>query len=67
VIGGGNSGVEAAIDLAGLVSHVTIIEYDAQLRADAVLIAKLRSLPNVTVIPSAQTTEIIGDEAGDVR
>jgi len=61
VIGGGNSGVEAAIDLAGLVSHVTIIEYDAQLRADAVLIAKLRSLPNVTVITSAQTTEVIGD------
>ncbi len=47
VIGGGNSGVEAAIDLAGLVSHVTLIEFDAQLRADAVLIAKLRSLANV--------------------
>src|SRR5216684_6061463 len=61
VIGGGNSGVEAAIDLAGLVSHVTLIEYDAQLRADAVLIRKLGSLPNVTVITSAQTTEIIGD------
>jgi alkyl hydroperoxide reductase subunit F len=61
VIGGGNSGVEAAIDLAGLVSHVTVIEYDAQLRADAVLTAKLRSLPNVTVITSAQTTEVIGD------
>jgi NADH-dependent peroxiredoxin subunit F len=61
VIGGGNSGVEAAIDLAGLVSHVTLIEYDAQLRADAVLIRKLGSLPNVTVITSAQTTEVIGD------
>jgi alkyl hydroperoxide reductase subunit F len=61
VIGGGNSGVEAAIDLAGLVSHVTVIEYDARLRADAVLTAKLGSLPNVTVITSAQTTEIIGD------
>jgi alkyl hydroperoxide reductase subunit F len=61
VIGGGNSGVEAAIDLAGLVSHVTVIEYDAQLRADAVLTAKLGSLPNVTVITSAQTTEVIGD------
>ena len=61
VIGGGNSGVEAAIDLAGLVSHVTLIEYDAQLRADAVLTAKLGSLPNVTVITSAQTTEVIGD------
>jgi alkyl hydroperoxide reductase subunit F len=61
VIGGGNSGVEAAIDLAGLVSHVTVIEYDAQLRADAVLTAKLGSLPNVSVITSAQTTEVIGD------
>jgi alkyl hydroperoxide reductase subunit F len=61
VIGGGNSGVEAAIDLAGLVSHVTLIEYDAQLRADAVLKAKLQSLPNVTVITSAQTTEVTGD------
>jgi NADH-dependent peroxiredoxin subunit F len=61
VVGGGNSGVEAAIDLAGLVSHVTLIEYDARLRADAVLTAKLGSLPNVTVITSAQTTEVIGD------
>jgi alkyl hydroperoxide reductase subunit F len=61
VIGGGNSGVEAAIDLAGLVSHVTLIEFGAELRADAVLQRKLRSLPNVTVITSAQTTEIHGD------
>ena len=61
VIGGGNSGVEAAIDLAGLVSHVTVIEYDAALRADAVLTRKLHSLPNVSVITSAQTTEIVGD------
>jgi alkyl hydroperoxide reductase subunit F len=61
VIGGGNSGVEAAIDLAGLVSHVTVIEYDPQLRADAVLTRKLHSLPNVTVVTSAQTTEVIGD------
>ncbi len=61
VIGGGNSGVEAAIDLAGLVSHVTLIEYDAQLRADAVLQAKLRSLANVTVITGAQTTAVRGD------
>ncbi len=61
VIGGGNSGVEAAIDLAGLVSHVTLIEFDAQLRADAVLKAKLRSLPNVTIITGAQTTEVTGD------
>ena len=63
VIGGGNSGVEAAIDLAGLVSHVWVIEYDAQLRADAILKAKLQSLPNVTVITAAQTTEITGDGA----
>jgi len=61
VIGGGNSGVEAAIDLAGLVSHLWLIEYDAQLRADAILTAKLRSLPNVTVITFAQTTEVSGD------
>jgi NADH-dependent peroxiredoxin subunit F len=61
VIGGGNSGVEAAIDLAGLVSHVTLIEFDAQLRADAVLRAKLNSLPNVAVITSAETCAVIGD------
>ncbi len=61
VIGGGNSGVEAAIDLAGIVRHVTLIEFDSQLRADEVLQRKLRSLPNVTVIVSAQTTEVTGD------
>ncbi|WP_395824346.1 alkyl hydroperoxide reductase subunit F [Collimonas sp.] len=61
VVGGGNSGVEAAIDLAGLVSHVTLIEFGAELRADAVLQRKLHSLRNVTVITSAQTTEIHGD------
>ena len=61
VIGGGNSGVEAAIDLAGLVSHVTLLEFDARLRADEVLQRKLRSLANVTVITSAQTTEVTGD------
>lgn len=61
VIGGGNSGVEAAIDLAGIVSHVTLIEFDSQLRADEVLQRKLRSLPNVKVIVSAQTTEVTGD------
>ncbi|MCL4183073.1 MAG: alkyl hydroperoxide reductase subunit F [Burkholderiaceae bacterium] len=61
VIGGGNSGVEAAIDLAGIVAHVTLIEFDARLRADAVLQAKLRSLPNVDVITSAKTTEVNGD------
>jgi alkyl hydroperoxide reductase subunit F len=61
VIGGGNSGVEAAIDLAGIVSHVTLLEFADTLRADAVLQKKLHSLPNVTVIKSAQTTEVIGD------
>ena len=61
VIGGGNSGVEAAIDLAGITAHVTLIEFDSQLRADAVLQAKLRSLPNVTVVTSALTTEVLGD------
>jgi NADH-dependent peroxiredoxin subunit F len=61
VIGGGNSGVEAAIDLAGIVGHVTLIEFDPQLRADQVLQDKLRSMPNVDVRLSAQTTEILGD------
>lgn len=61
VIGGGNSGVEAAIDLAGIVAHVTLIEFDSQLRADAVLQSKLRSLPNVSVVTSAQTTEVLGN------
>jgi alkyl hydroperoxide reductase subunit F len=61
VIGGGNSGVEAAIDLAGLVSHVTLIEFDAHLRADAVLKARLQSLSNVTIITGAQTTAVTGD------
>jgi len=63
VIGGGNSGVEAAIDLAGIVAQVTLIEFDHQLRADAVLQRKLHSLPNVTVITSAMTTEVHGDGA----
>ena len=61
VIGGGNSGVEAAIDLAGIVSHVTLIEFDSQLRADAVLQAKMNSLANVTVIKSALTKEVLGE------
>ncbi|MFD0724104.1 alkyl hydroperoxide reductase subunit F [Lysobacter brunescens] len=61
VVGGGNSGVEAAIDLAGIVEHVTLIEFDSKLRADEVLQRKLRSLPNVRVIVSAQTTEVLGD------
>jgi alkyl hydroperoxide reductase subunit F len=61
VIGGGNSGVEAAIDLAGVVAHVTLLEFDPQLRADDVLQRKLRSLPNVDVLVSARTTEVLGD------
>ena len=61
VIGGGNSGVEAAIDLAGITAHVTLIEFDPKLRADEVLQAKLRSLPNVSVLTSAQSTEVFGD------
>ncbi|RFD30388.1 alkyl hydroperoxide reductase subunit F [Pseudomonas sp. GL93] len=61
VIGGGNSGVEAAIDLAGIVSHVTLLEFDSKLRADAVLQRKLYSLPNVDVITSALTSEVKGD------
>ena len=61
VVGGGNSGVEAAIDLAGIVGHVTLLEFDSKLRADEVLQRKLRSLANVTVITDAQTTEVTGD------
>lgn len=60
VIGGGNSGVEAAIDLAGFVKHVTLLQFDPELRADAILQNKLNSLSNVTVIVNAQTTEITG-------
>ena len=60
VIGGGNSGVEAAIDLAGIVAHVTLIEFAEQLKADAVLVNKLKSLPNVSIHTNAQTTEITG-------
>ena len=79
VIGGGNSGAEAAIDLAGVVAHVTLVEFDPQLRADEVLQRKLRSLPNVDILVGARTTEVVGDgdgvtglryedrESGDVR
>ncbi|WP_114571964.1 alkyl hydroperoxide reductase subunit F [Exiguobacterium flavidum] len=62
VIGGGNSGVEAAIDLAGLVKHVTVLEFAPELKADAVLQQRLNSLPNVTVVKNAQTKEITGDD-----
>ncbi|MBX3605890.1 MAG: alkyl hydroperoxide reductase subunit F [Piscinibacter sp.] len=61
VIGGGNSGVEAAIDLAGIVEHVTLVEFAPALKADAVLVEKVKSLPNVSVVLNAQTTEIVGD------
>ncbi len=60
VIGGGNSGIEAAIDLAGVVKHVTVLEFMPELKADAVLVKKLYSMPNVTVHSNAQTTEITG-------
>ncbi|NWK84295.1 alkyl hydroperoxide reductase subunit F [Staphylococcus sp. GSSP0090] len=63
VVGGGNSGVEAAIDLAGIVEHVTLLERNANLKADNVLQERLNSLPNVTVIKNAQTTEVLGDGA----
>ena len=62
VVGGGNSGVEAAIDLAGVVGHVTLIEFDSKLRADEVLQAKLRSMANVEIVTNGQTTEILGAE-----
>ncbi|NIY91037.1 alkyl hydroperoxide reductase subunit F [Vibrio diazotrophicus] len=61
VIGGGNSGIEAAIDLAGIVEHVTVLEFADTLRADQVLINKANSLPNVEIITMAQTTEVVGD------
>jgi alkyl hydroperoxide reductase subunit F len=61
VIGGGNSGIEAAIDLAGVVGHVTVLEFDDRLRADEVLQRKLRSMPNVDVVVGAQTTQVLGD------
>lgn len=65
VIGGGNSGVEAAIDLAGIVNHVTIIEYMPELKSDVVLKNRLGSLPNVTVINNAETKEITGNDKVD--
>ncbi len=61
VIGGGNSGIEAAIDLAGVVRHVTVLEFMPECRADNVLMEKLRSMPNVGVITNAATTEVVGD------
>ncbi|MBC7618508.1 MAG: FAD-dependent oxidoreductase, partial [Candidatus Saccharibacteria bacterium] len=66
VIGGGNSGIEAAIDLAGIVAHVTVVEFADQLKADAVLVNKLNSLPNVTVHTNAQATQVTGVNAEGV-
>lgn len=63
VIGGGNSGVEAAIDLAGIVGHVTVFEYNDALKADQILVEKLKSLPNTTIITNAKTNKILGDGA----
>src|SRR5690625_2896392 len=65
VIGGGNSGVEAALDLAGIVKHVTLIEFGDKLIADSVLQERLRSLPNVTIVTKGQTTEITGTDSVD--
>ncbi|MFD1863487.1 alkyl hydroperoxide reductase subunit F [Planococcus chinensis] len=62
VVGGGNSGVEAAIDLANIVNHVTVLEYNAELKADSVLQDRLKSLPNVTVLTNARTQEITGTD-----
>lgn len=61
VIGGGNSGIEAAIDLAGIVEHVTVLEFDSKLRADAVLVKKAQSMGNIDIILNAQSTEVLGD------
>jgi len=61
VIGGGNSGIEAAIDLAGIVEHVTVLEFADTLRADQVLVDKANSMGNIEIIKQAQTTEVIGD------
>ncbi|OPX54336.1 alkyl hydroperoxide reductase subunit F [Oceanospirillum multiglobuliferum] len=61
VIGGGNSGIEAAIDLAGIVQHVTVLEFSDTLRADEVLLRKARSMANIEIITEAQTTEVLGD------
>ena len=63
VVGGGNSGIEAAIDLAGIVKHVTVLEFASELKADSVLQERLHSLPNVTVLKNVQTKEITGTDS----
>lgn len=60
VIGGGNSGVEAAIGLAGIADRVTLIEFDGRLRADDVLQTKLATLANVDVIDNRGQTSVPG-------
>lgn len=65
VIGGGNSGIEAAIDLAGVVKHVTVLEFLPELKADRILQERLKTLPNITVLTNVQTTEITGDKTVD--
>jgi alkyl hydroperoxide reductase subunit F len=64
VVGGGNSGVEAALDLAGICAHVTVVEYQDALKADAVLVQRLGGLPNVTVVTGAKVTQVVGHETG---
>jgi alkyl hydroperoxide reductase subunit F len=61
VIGGGNSGVEAAIDLAGIVREVVLLEFNTELKADKILVDKLKTLPNVSIITQAKTEEVVGD------
>ena len=61
VVGGGNSGIEAAIDLAGICSHVTVLEFADSLRADTVLQDKAASMPNIEIFKSSQTTQVLGD------
>lgn len=62
VVGGGNSGVEAAIDLAGIVGHVTILEFESELKADQVLVNRLKSLNNVDILLNVQASEIVGTD-----
>jgi alkyl hydroperoxide reductase subunit F len=61
VVGGGNSGVEAAIDLAGIVKEVVLFEFMPDLKADKVLVDKLKSLPNVSIVTEARTSQVLGD------
>ena len=62
VVGGGNSGIEAAIDLAGIVGHVTVLEFAPELKADQVLVDRLETLKNIDVFVNVQTNEIYGSD-----